>query len=154
MCITYIVWQNRHISRKRRKELPLTDSSRGQRQVRGVKSCRSAAASGASALRRNILVFPRRQRLSRAVFPSGLKGKRLISKNLSVLLPQEGVQGYAVVLPKKVARLAVTRHRIKRHILAALRTLSLPPSLIVFPKISVHSVSYEDIRTELKNLLS
>jgi len=63
-------------------------------------------------------------------------------------------RGYAVVIPKKVARLSVTRHAIKRRVLAALRKLSLPSSLILFPKASVSSVSYQDIYTEIKNLLS
>ena len=62
-------------------------------------------------------------------------------------------QGYAVVVPKKVARLSVTRHRIKRRVLAALRTLSLPPALIVFPRASASSVSYKNIQAELASLL-
>lgn len=88
------------------------------------------------------------------MFPTALKsGQRLSSEHLSVVLPKEGV-GYAVVVSKKVARLSVTRHRIKRRILAALRTLTLPSSFIVFPKASAGSVSYKDIQTELLYLLS
>lgn len=83
-------------------------------------------------------------------------GRRLSSTNFSVVFSKE-VKGYAVVVPKKVARLSVTRHRIKRRVLAALRALptnTLPPALIVFPKASASSVSYQDIQAELKNLLS
>lgn len=75
------------------------------------------------------------------------------SEHLSVVIPAEG-RGYAVIVPKKIARLSVMRHRIKRRILAALRTLELPHALIVFPKASVSSVSYQDIQTELAALLS
>lgn len=43
---------------------------------------------------------------------------------------------------------------MKRRVFAALRTLSLPSSLIVFPKSSVKDASYQDIKTDLTNLLS
>lgn len=58
------------------------------------------------------------------------------------------------MVSKKIARLAVTRHRIKRRVLGVLRKLSLPPALIVFPRPSVDSVDYQDIETELSTLLS
>ncbi|MFA6519341.1 MAG: ribonuclease P protein component [Candidatus Paceibacterota bacterium] len=99
-------------------------------------------------------MFPRRKRLSRDTFPSALKnGRRISSEHLSVVIPAEG-RGYAVIVPKKIARLSVTRHKIKRRVLAALRTLDLPQALIVFPKASVNSVSYQDIQSELAALLS
>jgi ribonuclease P protein component len=99
-------------------------------------------------------VFPRRKRLSREVFPSILKrGRRLVSPNFTVVFSEEAA-GYAVVVPKKTARLSVARHRIKRRVLAALRALPLPSALIVFPKLSVGSVSYKDIQEELAVLLA
>jgi len=99
-------------------------------------------------------VFSRRERLSKEDFPAALSGgRRLSSTNLSILIPN-GVKGYAVVVSKKIARLSVDRHRIKRRVLAALRTTNLPPALIVFPKSSACSVSYKDIQTELATLLS
>lgn len=90
------------------------------------------------------------------MFPAALKvGQRLSSPNLSVVIPKEG-RGYAVVVSKKSAKLAVTRHAIKRRVLAALRALSasLPRALIVFPRTSAGSVSYKDIQSELAVLLS
>jgi len=99
-------------------------------------------------------VFPRRARLSRALFPAILKtGRRLSSPHFTAVVSGEG-RGYAVVISKKTARLSSTRHKIKRRVLSALRSLSLPPALILFPKASVGSVSYGDIQTEIKNLLS
>ena len=70
-----------------------------------------------------------------------------------LVIPKEA-RGYAVIIPKKVIRLSSTRHRIKRQILEVLRTLPLPPALIVFPRSSVDSVNYQDIAIELQNILS
>lgn len=70
-----------------------------------------------------------------------------------IVIP-EGVTGYAVIIPKKVARLSVTRHRLKRQIFEALRTFPLPPALIIFPRTAASSVHYQDMRTELEGLLS
>lgn len=105
-------------------------------------------------------MFPSRERLSRELFPSAIKtGRRFSSPHLSVLIPKTGVlpvgkRGYAIIVPKKVAKLSVKRHQIKRRVLAALRTLQLPQTLIVFPNSSASSVSYQDIKTELADLLS
>ncbi|MFA6007010.1 MAG: ribonuclease P protein component, partial [Candidatus Paceibacterota bacterium] len=63
-------------------------------------------------------------------------------------------RGYAVIIPKKIARLSVTRHRIKRRVFAALRTLPLPPAVIIFPKSSAGSVSYEDTKKEIAALFA
>ena len=57
---------------------------------------------------------------------------------------------------KKVARLSVTRHRIKRRVLAALRARPspLPPSLVLYPRPSVLNMSYDALQKELTKLLS
>lgn len=105
-------------------------------------------------------MFPRRERLSRELIPSIIKsGRRFSSPHLSVLIPKNGVlppkkRGYAVIIPKKAERLSVKRHAIKRRILAALRQLTLPPALIIFPYSSASSVSYQDIKNEIEELLS
>jgi ribonuclease P protein component len=98
-------------------------------------------------------VFPRTKRLSRADFPIALKGRRASSEHF-VAVFSESNKGYAVVVPKKVARLSVTRHRIKRQISSILKTLLLPPALVLFPRSSVNSVSYQDMKVELANLLA
>lgn len=99
-------------------------------------------------------MFSRRERLSRSEFPTALSlGRRISSPHFTIVIPKEG-QGYAVIVSKKIARLSVTRHAMKRRVFAALRTLSLPSSLIVFPKSSVKDASYQDIKTDLTNLLS
>jgi ribonuclease P protein component len=69
-----------------------------------------------------------------------------------VVVPQTG-EGYAVVVAKKVARLSVTRHKMKRRILAALRTLTLPQALLVFPRASAVTMDLKSIKEELAELL-
>lgn len=88
------------------------------------------------------------------MFPAAVKGgRRISSEHFSAVVSSEA-RGYAVVVSKKVARLSVARHRIKRRVLAILRTLPLPPALIIFPKSSAGSVSYKDTKAELTRLLS
>ncbi|MBI2409920.1 ribonuclease P protein component [Candidatus Kaiserbacteria bacterium] len=100
-------------------------------------------------------MFPRSQRLSRTAFPKAIKGAlRLSSAHFQVIVPR-GATGYAVIVPKKTARLSVTRHRLKRRVLGALRALSaLPPSLLIYPKASVLDMTASEIRAELIGLLS
>ena len=95
-------------------------------------------------------MFPKKERLARTVAPNG---RRFSSKNFTIILPTDSV-GYAIVIPKKVARLSVTRHGIKRRVSSALRTIKLPPALIIFPRLPVSSVSYQDMKIELATLLS
>jgi len=80
-------------------------------------------------------------------------GGRLSSAHFTAVLPREA-RGYAVVVSKKVARLSVTRHRIKRRALEALRVLALPQSIILFPKSSARDLNYQQTKTELAELLS
>jgi ribonuclease P protein component len=80
-------------------------------------------------------------------------GRRFSSAHFTAIIPKEA-KGYAVVVSKKVARLSVARHRIKRRTLEALRATPLPESLILFPKSSVLDMSYQQTRIELAELLS
>jgi ribonuclease P protein component len=69
-------------------------------------------------------VFARKERLSRDSFPTALSlGRRISSPNFSVAIPLQG-SGYAVVVSKKVAKLSVTRHTVKRRVVGVLRSLS------------------------------
>ncbi|HUY62609.1 MAG TPA: ribonuclease P protein component [Candidatus Paceibacterota bacterium] len=99
-------------------------------------------------------MFTRRKRLSRAALPNALaRGKRFSTANFSAILPASAA-GYAVIVPKKVARRAVDRHRIRRKTVEALRRLPLPPALILFPRSAVRLTPPRDIQTELAELLS
>ena len=59
-----------------------------------------------------------------------------------------------MVVSKKVSKLSVARHKIKRRVMAALRTLPLPSSLIVFPKAVVLTMDFQEMKAELAQLLS
>jgi len=98
-------------------------------------------------------VFTRRKRLSREAFPTVLRGGRRVSSAHFTLVASREADGYAVVVSKKAARLSVTRHKLKRRALAALRTLPLPRSLIVMPKSSAAELSYAETQEELGGLL-
>lgn len=95
-------------------------------------------------------MFARSRRISRAQFSQALKGVRFASEHFSYIATPKG---YAVVVPKKVARLSVTRHRIKRRVLAVLRSLALPRGVIIFPKASATTLSYQEMYTELAQAL-
>ncbi len=99
-------------------------------------------------------MFSRRARLPRAAFPATLStGRRLSSAHFSVVVSEE-TKGYAVVVPKKVARLSSARHRLKRRTLEALRTIVLPQAVIIFPRASAGILDYRALKAELAELLS
>jgi ribonuclease P protein component len=89
------------------------------------------------------------------LFPAALSsGRRLSSAHFTAVFPG-GASGYAVIVSKKTARLSVARHRIKRRVLAALRSIAaLPPALLIFPKSSVQDMAYRQVRDELASLLA
>ena len=131
------------------------DSFLEAKRPQDARLCRAAAVPDARIWPPDP-VLNRRERLPRALFPAVLKtGRRLSSPHFTVSISRE-VKGYAVVIQKKVARLSVTRHRIKRQVLAILASFDtpLPPALILFPKSSVSSVSYRDMKAEIEKLLS
>lgn len=99
-------------------------------------------------------MLPKSRRLTRADFaqPGFLAGRRVSSPHLTIVLPKGG-KGCAVVVSKKTARLSVTRHRMKRRVLGALRTLPLPEALVVYPKFSIEELSPQELAEELQELL-
>ena len=64
--------------------------------------------------------------------------------------------GYAVIASKKIAKLSITRHRIKRRVLETLRRLPIriPTSVILYPRASVLDITYDELKQELIKLLS
>jgi ribonuclease P protein component len=136
------------------------DSLSERQQARVVKLYGNVVALAGRVFQSNF-VFPRKKRLLRSLFPAALAtGRRISSTHFTAVIPKNtealpaGRQGYAVVVSKKVAKLSVTRHMIKRKIVSALRTLKLPPALIVFSRSSLDGVHYKDIEKELAGLLS
>lgn len=99
-------------------------------------------------------MFAKRDRLSRASFPTVARaGKRLHTAHFA-FTSAPGATGYAVVVSKQVARLSVTRHRLKRQVQAALRELSkgqkLPSSLVVTARTDAPKLPYKEIQAELE----
>lgn len=99
-------------------------------------------------------MFPSSKRLKKEDFDDALKGgRRFSSQNFKIVIPKKAT-GYAVVVSKKVARLSVTRHKIKRRVLAAMRSLAvLPTSVILYPRASVLDMRYDALQQELTKLL-
>ena len=81
--------------------------------------------------------------------------------HFTLVIPETAndIRGYAIVVPKKIIRLSVTRHRVKRQISAALKALfiagqTFPSALIVFSRSSLSGVHYQDMKKELADLVS
>ncbi|MDO8624319.1 MAG: ribonuclease P protein component [bacterium] len=98
-------------------------------------------------------MFPRRKRLTREDFIRLSREKRFHSRHFSLIISPK-VSGYAVVVSKKTAKLSTARHLLKRRVLAALRSLPLPPAVVVFAKDSATALSFAEIKTELATLLT
>jgi len=94
-------------------------------------------------------------RLSRAHFaPSGPE-KRLTSQHFSIsirTLEQGG--GMAAVVSKKVARLAVRRHFLKRRMLAIMRPWHSPArALVAYARPGAAALDFPALKQELEELL-
>ena len=154
--ILFSLWRrNEPISQKRRSAPQLMVFASARPLPQEGRSSRDAAGSAESASPPNP-VFSRRQRLSRPDLSLALnKGRRFSSEHFTITTSPHQ-HGYAVVVPKKVARLSVRRHLIKRRVSEALRSLSplLPASLIVFVRSTPDEHMYDSIRMELESLLS
>lgn len=149
----YYICLNEPTNQRRESAQRHTDSLSERKQAQVVKLCENADAPVAHICPSNI-VFSRKKRFPRALFPKALAtGRKALSAHFTAIVPRDG-EGYAVVVSKKTARLSVTRHSVKRRILSALRTLKLPPALIVFSRSALIGVHYSDIEKELADLLS
>jgi ribonuclease P protein component len=95
-------------------------------------------------------MFSRRQRLSRAAFSKAGAAEKQVNTTHFSLTASPNTSGYGVVVSKQVARLSVTRHRLKRQISAALRKLSLPRSLVVYARTGAPLLTYNQIQQELE----
>lgn len=94
-------------------------------------------------------------RLSRAHFaPSGPE-KRVASAHFSLSVRPASKGMGAVVVPKKVARLSVTRHRLKRQIYSVMRPkLNTPGIYIVYARPGSASLPFQTLKEELEGLFT
>lgn len=101
-------------------------------------------------------MLPRNMRLSRAHFaPSGPE-KRLASPHFSVSIRNtSGPGGCAVVVSKKVARFAVSRHLLKRRVLVVVRPwCKRSVALVVYARPGAPTLPFGVLQEELSSLLA
>ncbi len=79
--------------------------------------------------------------------------KQARSTHFSVICSDK-VKGHAVIIGKKIEKLAVNRHKTKRRIFSILNTIDNKNiGCIVFIKVKILSIPYKDIQTELLSLI-
>lgn len=100
-------------------------------------------------------MLPRRNRLSREGFDSLSNARRYSSKHFSVAVSKSTqIQGFGVVVSKKVSRLSVGRHLIKRRIYSVLKDFGATNSaLIVYVRPGAEKLPFSTLRAELTELL-
>lgn len=101
-------------------------------------------------------MIPRTMRLSRAHFAPTGPEIRATSPHFSLSTweaPQKG--GVAAVISKKTARFAVSRHLLKRRILAAiLPYASVDQALIIYARPGASALPYQSLKQELEELIT
>ncbi|MES2931511.1 MAG: ribonuclease P protein component [Patescibacteria group bacterium] len=101
-------------------------------------------------------MIPRKLRLTRAHFaPSGPE-KRLVSSHFSLSIREKQDHGgCAVVVSKKVSKLSVGRHLLKRRVLSVLKPWCLPSrALIVYARPGSQTLPFPVLKEELEELLT
>jgi len=101
-------------------------------------------------------MISRKMRLSRAHFAPQGPETRATSAHFSLSTwdaPQKG--GVAAVISKKVARLSVSRHLLKRRIMAVLAPYaSSDRAIVVYARAKAASLPYSELKAELTELLA
>ena len=100
-------------------------------------------------------MLPRTLRLSRAGFTRAGRLMRAQSAHFSISYGTSAeAAGTAVVVPKKVAKKSVDRHRLKRQMRAVLLPYSSASRvLIAYAKPGAPLLSYQDLHQELSTLI-
>ena len=100
-------------------------------------------------------MLPRKLRLSREDFGEARGLKRAASPHFSVSYgPARGSGGAAVVVSKKVAKLAVARHLLKRRILSVARPyVATGRTLVIHVRPAAAALSFPELKSELNSLL-
>lgn len=100
-------------------------------------------------------MLPRRHRLPRRAFTSLRHAKRAETAHFSVLLLPSGAEGgCAAIVSKKVARLSVKRHLLKRRILSVMRPWCLTHlGIVVHARVGSDKLAFSEVKEELTTLL-
>lgn len=104
-------------------------------------------------------MFSNKQRLSRTAFLHALKkGTRSSHPYFRLIYLPNEERAVSVVISKKVARNAVSRNRIRRRILHALRAIDvfskLEGHIIIMVNSPIRGCSFNDIETALKETIT
>jgi len=101
-------------------------------------------------------MLPRREHLTRRTFPV-VPGARASSTHFSIMASPAapGHGGCAVVVSKKVARLSVSRHLLKRRMLSVMRPWCSPDqALVAYARTGSSSLPFSELAKELSTLLT
>lgn len=94
-------------------------------------------------------------RLSRAHFAPTGPEKRVASPHFSLSVRDSEVGGCAIVIGKKVAKLSVSRHLLKRRMFSVVAPYCLKSRiLIVYTRPGANTLDYPAIEKELGDLLA
>ena len=95
-------------------------------------------------------------RLSRAHFAPTGPETRAASPHFSLSLRKtEGQGGCATVISKKIAKLSVSRHLLKRRMLSVMKECcAKDTALIVYARPGAAALPYQELKVELTELLS
>jgi ribonuclease P protein component len=100
-------------------------------------------------------MLPRPKRLTRADFGLVAAGKRAVSAHFSVTATRTSEGKAAAVVSKKIARLSVERHALKRKMLAiATPHVVAGHSFIIYARKGSTLLTYASLKKELEQLLS
>ena len=101
-------------------------------------------------------MIPRKLRLTRAHFAPTGPEKRLVSSHFSVSIRENQENGgCAVVVSKKVSKLSVGRHLLKRRVLSVLKPWCLSSrALIIYARPGSQTLPFPALKLELEDLLA
>ena len=101
-------------------------------------------------------MIPHEMRLSRAHFAPLGPETRAASTHFSLSVRStDGTGGCAAVISKKIAKLSVLRHLLKRRMLSVMKDYcSKNTALIVYARPGAATLPYQELKTELSELLS
>lgn len=101
-------------------------------------------------------MLPRRLRLSRNAFALARTPLKRTSAHFGAAVgkAQVGERGCAAIVSKKVARLATTRHRLKRRMLSVMRMWCTKDAvLMVYARAGSAALPFSTLKAELSELL-
>ena len=120
------------------------------------RTCGSSPSPPQRSRKAHCLMIPKEMRLSRAHFaPSGPE-IRVVSTHFSLSLRKSpGQGGCAVIVSKKVGKLSVSRHLLKRRTQSVIKdSCSEDRALIVYARPGATTLPYQELKKELSELLT